>query len=706
LKKPSYSNGGVYADLDNDGDLDVVINNIDEPAMVYQNHSESLNPKNYLRISLEGPAQNRQGLGTEVWIHTKNGVQYQYYSPFRGYISSVDTRMHFGLDSLQQIDRLLVRWPDGKQQEIKNLQLNQQLTLNYNQASFNNSVDPGSPTTLFRALPDSLSASFVHQENLFVDYKTQPTLPHLHSRNGPGISIGLVNQDSLWDFYVGGAFSQPGALYLQNPQGGFDHSPQTIDSLYEDMGSLFFDADLDGDQDLYVVSGGVAPFLGSERYQDRLYLNDGQGGLTLQPHALPSLVESGSTVVAADYDRDGDLDLFVGGRLQPGSYPLSPQSYVLINQWQESRSVRFEKAPMPAEFTQMGMVTGALWTDFNNDDWVDLIVVGEFMPIRFFENQKGTLTEVTLSTGLESTHGWWNSITQGDFDNDGDMDYMVGNLGLNSRYKASADQPLCIYAQDFDKNGRIDPIMCYYIDGKNYVAHTRDDLIDQINAMRARFKTYADYAEVTFEESFLPEELANAEVVKSETFASSYLENLGNGQFQISPLPLKAQFGPLYGMIAEDVNGDHHLDLLAVGNFYSSEVSIGRYDALTGLILLGNGKGAFEPMDLSDSGFLVDRDAKGFVRLPHGDDKTMLLVSNNNDRLQSFVSNSKTTYLPVDHMVSYALIHLQDGTHYRHEFAYGSTYLSNSARVLKWHEDITQVKLYHYDGTQQILNKP
>ena len=715
IQKPSYSNGGVYADLDNDGDLDLVINNIDEPALIYQNHSRTINSRNYLSISLEGPSGNLQGLGAEIWLYSAHAVQYQYYSPYRGYISSVDPRMHFGLDSLQSIERLVVRWPDGKTQLLQELDVNQNITLKYSQAheqlildesAANITIRKGTSAGLYQQVQQLLGIDFRHQENTYVDYKVQPTKPHLHSRNGPGIAVADINRDGLFDFFIGGAFSQSGRIYLQKQNGSFERSKMKLDSLHEDMGSLFFDADLDGDQDLYVVSGGVAPYPGSDRYQDRLYLNDGKGMMTIDAQALPELTQSGSTVVAADYDRDGDLDLFVGGRLQPGSYPLSPQSTLLVNQLKESGSAHFKQADMADDFANMGMVTSALWTDFNGDQWTDLIVVGEFMPIRFYENQRGQLVEVTANTGLEFTNGWWNSVTSGDFDSDGDLDYVLGNLGLNSRYRASPEEPLCIYAHDFDKNGRVDPIMCYFIDGKNYIAHSRDDLIDQINAMRARFRTYQEYAESTFEQSFLPDELAQAEVVKSEYFQSSYLENLGGGSFKLTPLPIKAQFAPLYGMSVQDVNGDQHLDLLGVGNFYSSEVSVGRYDAHTGLVLLGNGKGSFEPMDVVTSGFFADQDAKGLAYLPHGSGASIMLVSNNDQELQAFIGPKTDGVYQVDDLTSHAMVYLEDNRSYIYEFSHGSTYLSSSARVLPWHSGIKEVVLYKYDGSQTKINHP
>jgi hypothetical protein len=472
------------------------------------------------------------------------------------------------------------------------------------------------------------------------------------------------------------------------------------------MGALFLDADNDGDQDLYVVSGGSSKPLGDTSYQDRLYENDGAGNFQ-KTDALPDFRVSGSVVTAADYDHDGDLDLFVGGRVRPGEYPLPPASMLLQNQSTPGQ-IKYVKDPqaLNSELAELGMVTAALWTDFDDDGWQDLIVVGEFMPVTFFKNNKGTLTDITGQTGLKNTHGWWNGISTGDFDNDGDSDYILGNLGLNSRFKATAQEPLCIYANDYDKNGQIDPVMCYYIDGENYVAHSRNDLIDQINAMRSRFRNYSDYANATFEESFLKEEIATAHVVKSETFANSYLENLGGGKFRLSELPRAAQIAPMYGMLVGDYNGDRNLDLLAVGNFYSGEVFSGRYDASIGWLLAGNGKGGFDPMVVDKSGFFVIGDAKGLVNLYDGAQELMV-VSRNDAELKTFTRTvSNKTYLPKPDEIA-AIVLYNDGKLQKLAFPYGSGYLSQPSRRFQIPSDAVSVKIIDDKGHQtEILPMP
>ena len=618
IDQPGYSHGAVYVDLDNDGDLELVVNNVNEEAHFYENRSDKLLKRNYVRLKLEGSEPNRNGIGSKIWIRADNNLQYHEHYLSRGYQSSVDPVIHFGLNSSSIIDSIEIEWPDGKYQLLVNIQANQLLRLSNDQASYHTTrliVDRKRP--VFEEVIDSLGIYHKHQEDGYVDFKAQPIIPHMHSREGPGIAIGDLNGDGLDDVYIGGATGYPGYLYVQQAKGGFLCTPFFQDQVSEDMGSLFFDADVDGDMDLYVVSGGSSFPAGSEKYQDRLYLNDGAGNLTKSKGSLPAITGSGSSVVAGDYDRDGDLDLFVGGRIVPQKYPMPSRSYILRNDIHPSERATFvdvtdEVAP---GLSKIGLVTSALWTDYDNDQWLDLVVAGEFMPIRFYQNQNGSLKDRTESTGLTTNSGWWNSLASGDFDEDGDVDYLAGNLGLNSRYKAKPDEPLCIYASDYDRDGRIDPVMCYYIQGQNYIAHSRDDINEQITPMRARFKTYKEYSEVTFEESFLKSELSSAYLVRADRFESSYIENLGNGKFKIRSLPVETQFAPVYGIITLDYNQDGHLDVFLVGNSYATEVSTGRMDASTGVVLRGDGNGSLFPEQMENTGFFVDGDSKGFAKL-------------------------------------------------------------------------------------------
>ncbi|WP_422082284.1 VCBS repeat-containing protein [Ulvibacterium sp.] len=703
--KPTYSNGMAYADFDNDGDLDLVMNNLDDPAGLYRNNIVLDSTNSYLRFRFKGEKPNLEGIGSQVELRYQGKLQKQYFTPYRGYLSSMEPALHFGLGNIQKVDTVLVTWPNGKKQLLTDLSTNQEIVLDQKEAEELQIQDIPATPLLFQEV-DSTFIPFKHRENEFVDFKIQPLLPHMHSRNGPGLAVADVNGDALEDVYVGGAAGQPGALLLQGENQGFKEVPFP-EGISEDMGTLFFDADNDGDQDLYVVSGGSSFPLGDGAYQDRLYANDGTGAFT-RTDALPKFAVSGSVVTAADYDKDGKLDLFVGGRVRPGEYPLPPES-VLLRNTSNGNTLKFEKddQPIHSTFKELGMVTAALWTDFNNDTWQDLIVVGEFMSVRVFQNNSGNLWEITQQAGLKDTHGWWNSIQGGDFDNDGDIDYVLGNLGLNSRYKASKEEPLCIYANDYDKNGLIDPVMCYYIDGENYVAHSRNDLIEQINAMRVRFRTFSDYAEATFEESFLKEELDDAYVVKSQTFANSYLENLGSGRFKMSELPRSVQTAPIYGMVVKDYNGDGNLDVLAVGNFYSGEVFSGRYDASIGWVLVGDGNGGFDPLKVSESGFFVPGDAKGLINL-YTEKGGFVLAGVNDDATKafSFSENRQRLYTPKPDDVS-AIIEYADGKRQKIEFYYGAGYLSQPSRGLSIPGNAVSIKIMNSQRQQtEILSVP
>lgn len=705
MSVPTYSNGAIYADLDNDGDLDIITNNIDEVASVWESHlndAETQSKSNYLRISLAGAPPNREGFGSKVYIRNGATLQYQYFSPFRGYLGTVEPFLHFGLGGLDHADSVEVVWPDGKYQLLRDVKANQVLKLDY--ASAGQRVPPAKqlPPAIFKEATKDLGIDFVHRENTFVDFKLQPTLPHKHSLNGPGVAVGDVNGDGLEDFFVGGPTGSSGAMFLQHPDGNFEHqSVAGMDSVFEQMGVLLFDADNDNDLDLYAVSGGSEQIKGSERYQDQLYLNDGKGGLTPAANVLPADRESGSCVIASDYDHDGDLDLFVGGRIIPKEYPMPAGSFLLRND-SKPGACHFTDVTQEVEGLQhAGLVTSALWSDYDNDGWSDLIIVGEFMPITFYHNDKGKLTNFTDETDLEHTAGWWNSLAGGDFDGDGDIDYLAGNQGLNSHFHASADEPLCIHAADYNKDGRLDPVMSYYVQGERHVGHSRDNLIDQINSVRARFRTYTDYANATFEESFLPEELESAFVVCSERFESSYLENLGKGNFRIKSLPLRAQISPVYGMLTGDFNHDGNLDVLLAGNSYAPEISSGRDDAFIGLYLKGNGNGSFEPVDVAKSGFMADRDAKGLAKITLADGREVVLVGNNDNAMQAFVTEVHSNYYRAGRDDAYAMITRKNGSTYKHEFYYGSTYLSQSSRNLKLTSDMVSVKVFDVKGNEK-----
>lgn len=701
FKQKGFCNGACYADLDNDGNLEMIINQFNGEARVYKNNASGLLQNNHLAIQLKGRQPNLEAIGAKVFVYAKGQMQMEELNPYRGYESSMDPVLHFGLGKKNLVDSIRVIWPNGLQQMEYSVKANQLLNVSY-QPKTNITVNVSvNPTNIFTEITSTNGLDYLHVENDFVDFKLQPLLPHMASRNGPGITVGDINGDGLEDFFIGAAAGSDGSFFVQNKTGGFIERKLKKDTLYEDMGVLLFDADNDADLDLMVVSGGSENLEGSAMQQDRLYMNDGKGNFVYQSDALPSTKASGSCVVACDYDKDGDLDLFIGGRVVPGSYPMPAKSYLLKNN--HGKFVDVSAAELPQQ-GNMGMVTSALWTDYDNDGWNDLMLVGEFMPISFIKNNKGRLV-ANPSLTIDHSLGWWNSIVAGDFDEDGDMDYVVGNLGLNTRHKASTTEPLCVYAKDFDKNGRIDPIMCYYVNGKNYIYPTRDELIKQVPAMRSRFQSYKNFADATFEQSFTKEELSDAYIVKAECFESSYLQNDGNGKFTRKKLPAQAQFAPIFGMQTGDYNNDGYLDVLMTGNSYSTEVSTGNYDAMTGLLLAGDGNGNFNPINSATTGFKADKDCKGMAEIGLANGASAVLVAVNDGKMESYVHVQKDVVtFKVNNDDVYAIVHKKDGKNYRQEFYFGNTYLSSSARKIMCNKNlVTSITIYNTKGLKRDL---
>ncbi|GAB3533602.1 VCBS repeat-containing protein [Pontibacter brevis] len=703
LEVPSFSNGAIYADLDGDGDLDLVTNNINGKAFVYRNNAEKQVGNNFLRIKLQG-GEKTAGYGAKVKLSQNENTQYHEYSPYRGFMSTVEPYLHFGLGQDSVITALEVTWADGKVQQLENVKANQLLILHHRDAVAAKQQKRPSAPPVFQSANAKHKINYTHKEEPYIDFKVQPLLPHKYTQNGPGISVGDVNGDGLEDFYVGGAFKYPGRVFLQSKTGTFTSAAITDQTKYEeDMGSLFFDADGDGDLDLYVVSGGNEFPANSPYFQDKLYKNDGKGNFTLDTQALPNTTTSGSFVTAADIDRDGDLDLFVGGRMSPQHYPAPAESYILLNEGGRFRNATAQVLPA---LQNLGMLTAALWTDFDNDHSVDLIVTGESMPVTFFRNVNGTLQNVTAATGLSNTSGWWNSIVGGDFDNDGDIDYLAGNLGLNTKLKASDKEPVTVYAADYDRNGSMDPILAHYVMGKNVPARPRDDIFDQMVSMRRRFTTYDSYARASVTEVLSPAEMNQSYVLKSVNMHSSYIENLGNGKFKITSLPMQAQFAPVFGITVNDYDGDGNLDALLSGNSQAPEVLSGAYDAFTGLFLRGNGKGGFQPATLQQSGFLADGDAKGMAELTLYNGKPLILTANNDGPLQAYTAagpGSQAQVIKAKPSEVRMEITLNTGRKIVKELYYGSGYLSQSTRSIALPQNVVSVVAYDYNGKSRKI---
>lgn len=721
LTSPSFSNGAVYADLDNDGDLDYVINNINEPAFIYENstNTKERKTKNYLTIQFKGTAQNPEGIGAIVSIYYKNAQQQVYENtPYRGYLSTVDTKAFFGLDSIDWLDSLQIVWPDGKHQLLRKVAVNQLLTVDYKEASLSVVREVAiTEGPLFTDITSLAGISYQHREMDFIDFNEQRLLPHKLSEYGPALASGDVNGDGLDDIIVSGTGDFTPVLLKQQKDGKFSASniPFPADKDVrrpETMGTLLFDADGDGDLDLYLSSGSNEFVAATKNYQDWYFNNDGKGNFNFIESAIPVNYTSKSCVKAADFDRDGDLDLFIGGRVLPKKYPYPVSSFIYRND-SENGIVKFtdiskEVAPF---LTDLGMVTDAIWTDFNADGWMDLIVVGEWMAIRFFKNSKGKLEDVTNNSGISGELGWWNSIAGGDFDNDGDIDYILGNLGKNSFYRASEQYPVRIYAKDFDGNKSTDIITTVYLPDeqgvlKEFPAQTRDDQTEQLPGLKKRFLTYKEFGKATIQDIFTTAELKDALVLKATNFENCYLENTGDGKFRLQALPVQAQFAPLYGMVIGDYNADGNLDLVVTGNDFGTEVGNGRYDALNGLVLLGNGDGRFSPLSIRASGLYIPGNGKALIECRQSGGKGLMIASQNRGPLKVWRSNTNKSYIPILPGDSYCLITLANGKKRKMEFYQGHSFLSQSGNFLSIDSTMRTVEIMNAKGKLRYATIP
>lgn len=635
------STGAAYADFDNDGDLDIVTNNVDANVIIYRNNTSELKVgNNFISFQLQGPAQNPDGLGTRVIIETGNKIQIAEQFLTRGFQSSSTRKIHFGVGTAKTIDKATVIWPDGKEEVLTSLAANKNHIVNYQDAKSVHQAELPKPT-IFADITSNSRIDYEHKENVFDDFQRESLLPHKMSQFGPALASGDVNGDGLDDFYVGGAMGFPGALYLQNQAGTFQLSQATSslwgsEKKYEDVAALFFDADADGDQDLYVVSGGNENPAGSEGLQDRLYLNDGKGNLA-KSKALPDLRISGGTVKAGDYDGDGDSDLFVGGRQTPGKYPYPASSAILRNDSKKGEPKFTDvTAEILPELKNIGMVTDADWVDTDGDKDLDLVVVGEWMAITVFKNDQSVFKKAE-GTGLENHIGWWNTIKSADFDNDGDMDFIAGNLGLNYLYKASEQEPFEVFAKDFDNNGSNDIVLGFYSAGNLVPQRGLECTSNQIPGVLRKFPSNDLFAKATLKDVYGEENLKDALHYAATNFATCYIENTGNFTFKVHPLDNRAQVSSVNTIQIGDFNSDNNLDILIAGNMYSSEIRTPRNDASYGLLLKGDGKGNFVPVDMKESGVCIPGDVKTSAKIKLANGKTGFLFGKNQDKLQLLV---------------------------------------------------------------------
>lgn len=627
---PSFSNGMAYGDLDNDGDLDVITNNIDAPAFVYENKATG----NFLKINLEGSEKNKFGIGAKAIIHHNGKKQIGVNTVTRGFLSSVEHGLFFGLGKDTEVEKIEVHWPNGKTNVFKDVSANQVIIADIADAKQIKQKKNNVASLFTKVENTSIGLNFVHKENEFDDWQEQILLPHRLSQNGPFSTTADVNNDGLEDLFVGGAKDQPGILYLQNQEGKFSKStsqPWGSDRVSEDLGCLFFDADGDDDLDLYVASGGNEFKLGDNALLDRLYLNDGKGNFRKDSRALPSIKVSSQSVISSDIDKDGDLDLFVGTRLIPGKYTFPADSYLLLNENGTFKKATPERAPA---LQKIGMVTDAVFSDINKDGQDDLMIVGEWMDVKILINYDGSFIDKSSEFGLENTRGIWWSITAADLDGDGDDDYVLGNLGKNNKFKASKEHPFKVYANDFDDNGTNDVVLAKFYKNDYVPLRGRECTSQQMPYIGEKFKDFHSFASSKLFEILPENKLDKAVVYEIESFESIVLFN-NNTSFKKQTLPNAAQVSPIKSSIIKDVNGDAFMDIVVVGNHYGVEVETTRYDAGYGAVLLGGSDGTFEFINPTKSGFYVPYDSRHISKITVNNAE-MIVVTSNNEKLEAF----------------------------------------------------------------------
>ncbi|NOT73311.1 MAG: CRTAC1 family protein [Cyclobacteriaceae bacterium] len=641
LDRFSISNGSAYADLDNDGDLDLIVNNLNEKAYLYVNNS---NDSSYLKVNFQGSRANKQGLGSKLIAYSQGNITYQEVSSSRGFCSSSDTRLNVGLGHVKSIDSLFIIWPGGAFQKMINVRSNQMITVDEKQASGNfNYQSLRSTRTLLQPLSLNETPSFAHKEDDVNAFNNEGLIPHMLTTQGPPLAKGDVNGDGLVDIFIGGGRDQSAGLFIQTKSGAwtnFNNEAFKSGAQCEDIAAEFFDADGDGDLDLMVASGGQNPQSSPEDLKPRFYRNNGKGIFKNEESALPRFIVNASCIKASDFDQDGDMDVFIGASVIPFLYGMSPTSFLLSNDGTGSFSMinnwlgnsRFDNPTM----VKPGMIKDAIWTDVNLDKKPDLILVGEWMPITvLIQNDLHQFENRTEEFGMKQTNGWWNVIIASDFDKDGDDDFIVGNLGLNSRLKASPEKPVKMYLGDFDSNGGSDHILVYYNGDKSYPFASRDQLVKQIPMLKKKFLKYTDYRNVILESIITPQQKGNSAEMHVDVFASSYIENR-NGKLIRSDLPGEAQSSPVYAIDAGDFNNDGRLDIILGGNLIATQPDFGPYDGSIGLVMTGDGTGRWKSVDPMLSGLLITGEVRDIQIVNNFKKEKIVLVSRNNQAIVGF----------------------------------------------------------------------
>jgi hypothetical protein len=631
LAEKGFSNGAAYGDLDNDGDLDLIVNNVNQDALIYKNQSQELKGNHYLAVNLVGQAKNTFGLGATIHAFVGNEILAYDHMPIRGFQSSMDYKTIIGLGNIDSVDSLSVVWPDGTKQILKDVKANQLLVLRNSDAQINKPNQSIKQPILMPVRSDSI----VHHENNYNDFDRDRLLYHMLSTQGPAFDKADLNNDGLDDFFLGGSVGHAGKIYVQKNSDKFVPIPFESDRQAEEINAVFFDADGDKDPDLFVVTGGSENTNQSIHTVDHLYINKGlKNSMPVfdnDPQRIPQLYQSGSCVKPVDIDNDGDLDLFLGTRVIPSYYGMPCDQVILVNDGKGY--FKNETNTIAPELQKLGMVTDANWFDYDNNGFKDLLIVGEWMPITLFMNDGKKLTKVINPVGLEHTEGWWNKIKEMDIDADGDQDFILGNLGLNSKFKPTIDSPIKLYVNDFDQNGSIEPIFSFKKNGHEYPYALRQDIIKQMSSLKKKFIFYKDYADKSLDEIFSQTLLRQATVLNFKEPHSALLINNGPKGFNLVALPIEAQTSPVYGIEVFDIDGDNLDDIILGGNLFAVKPEVGRYDALHGLILRNEGNGSFTPLEKVQSGLSVEGETRHISVIKGGGRKTIAFIRNDDSIL-------------------------------------------------------------------------